>query len=99
MVPTSAPAPLAPPVLVIFDCDGVLIDSEILCQRIEAECLAEHGFAVPFEEVASRYLGLSAAAMFADLEARFGRPVPPALALDLARRTAASFETELVAMP
>lgn len=99
MIPTSPPAPFAPPALVIFDCDGVLIDSEVLCQRIEAECLVEHGFAMPFEEVAARYLGLSAAAMFADLEARFGRPVPPALLEDLARRTVASFETELVAMP
>lgn len=103
MIPTAAStpswAPVAPPALVIFDCDGVLIDSEILCQRIEAECLAEHGFAMPFEDVAARYLGLSAATMFADLEALFGRPVPPALIEDLARRTAASFEAELAAMP
>jgi HAD superfamily hydrolase (TIGR01509 family) len=85
--------------LVIFDCDGVLIDSEVLSQREEAACLAAHGFPVPLEEVATRYLGISGAAMFADLEARFGRKVPQALIDDLRDRIAAACETELAAMP
>jgi len=87
------------PALVIFDCDGVLIDSEVLSQREEVACLAAHGFPVPREEVATRYLGISGAAMFADLEARFGRKVPQALIDDLRERIAAACETELTAMP
>src|SRR3546814_18887848 len=85
--------------LVIFDCDGVLIDSEVLSQREEVACLAAHGFPVPLEEVAARYLGISGAAMFADLEARFGRKVPQALIDDLRDRIAAACAAELAAMP
>jgi len=87
------------PSLVIFDCDGVLIDSEALAQRVEAACLAEHGFAIPIEEIAQRYLGISAAAMFADLEQRFGRPLPDGFAELLSRRIATLFEAELAVMP
>lgn len=87
------------PALVIFDCDGVLIDSEVLSQREEVACLAAHGFPVPPREVAARYLGISGAAMFADLEARFGRKVPQALIDDLRDRIAAACEVELAAMP
>jgi beta-phosphoglucomutase-like phosphatase (HAD superfamily) len=31
------------PALVIFDCDGVLVDSEVIASRIFAECLGEVG--------------------------------------------------------
>lgn len=87
------------PTLVIFDCDGVLIDSEVLAQRIEVACLTEHGFPMTHDEIASRYLGISGAAMFADIEARFGRPVPEAVIDDLRDRIAAACEAELAAMP
>ncbi len=90
---------VAGPSLVIFDCDGVLIDSEALAQRIEVAVLAEHGFPVPLEEIAARYLGISGAAMFADLAARFGRAVPQATIDALRERVAAACEIELVAMP
>ena len=50
--------------LVIFDCDGVLVDSEVVPFRIFRECLAELGVALTLEEamlcatrVASRYSG------------------------------------------
>lgn len=87
------------PSLVIFDCDGVLIDSEVLAQRIEVEVLTAHGFPVTLEEVAARYLGISGAAMFADLGVRFGRPVPDVTIEELHARIAAACETELTAMP
>ena len=86
------------PDLVIFDCDGVLIDSEVIACRADAACLAEIGIAITAEEVMDRYVGISAAAMFADLEARYGRALPPDFGETLHRRVAACFDTELAAI-
>lgn len=62
--------------LVIFDCDGVLIDSELLAVRAVVECLAEDGIEVSAEDILERYTGISTAAMVADLESRHGRALP-----------------------
>jgi HAD superfamily hydrolase (TIGR01509 family) len=67
--------------LVIFDCDGVLIDSELLSVRADVECLAEYGIDLSAEEILERYTGISMAGMLADLEMRYGRGLP-----DFARR-------------
>ena len=61
--------------LVIFDCDGVLIDSELLSVRAVRECFAECGIQLTDAELRERYTGVSWAAMLADLEARQG-PLP-----------------------
>lgn len=47
------------PDLVIFDCDGVLIDSEIVAARIEAMLLSKAGFEISPEDLAERYAGLT----------------------------------------
>jgi len=47
------------PDLVIFDCDGVLVDSEIVAARVEAEMLREAGYDISAEELAERYSGLT----------------------------------------
>jgi HAD superfamily hydrolase (TIGR01509 family) len=85
--------------LVIFDCDGVLIDSEPLSVRVDAASLAEHGFPVSEAEILERYIGISLAGMLADIEARHGKPLPEDFAGLLRRRTEAAFEAELQAMP
>ena len=87
-----------PPELVIFDCDGVLIDSELLSVEADLACLAEYGIAIPAAEILDRYTGISLAGMVADLEARYGRRLP-----DFAARHRPHlrrlFEAELAAMP
>ena len=45
--------------LVIFDCDGVLVDSEVISCRAHAEILTRHGYAVSADEVLIRFLGMS----------------------------------------
>ena len=60
--------------LVIFDCDGVLIDSELLSVQADIACLAEYGIEISAEEIIERYTGTSG--MLADLEARYGRMLP-----------------------
>jgi HAD superfamily hydrolase (TIGR01509 family) len=47
------------PDLVIFDCDGVLVDSEILAARIEADVLTAAGYEISAEEISETYAGLT----------------------------------------
>jgi HAD superfamily hydrolase (TIGR01509 family) len=45
--------------LVIFDCDGVLVDSEVISCRAHADILARHGYPITAEQVLDRFLGVS----------------------------------------
>jgi len=65
--------------LVVFDCDGVLVDSEVLVMDVEAAMLSEAGFPVSTDDIADNYIGLSYRSMMTDLAARYGRPVPEEL--------------------
>ncbi len=47
------------PELVIFDCDGVLVDSEIIAARVEAELLTAAGYEISPEELSEAYAGLT----------------------------------------
>ena len=87
-----------PPELIIFDCDGVLIDSEAIACRADSACLAEIGIAISAEQVMELYLGISADTMCADIEQRQGRALPPDFAETLRLRVAAAFEAELMPM-
>ena len=84
--------------LLIFDCDGVLIDSELLSIRVDQECLAECGIELSMEEIHELYTGISFAGMVADLEARHG-PLPVDFADRHRRRLWPLFERELRAIP
>src|SRR5258708_4940586 len=80
--------------LVIFDCDGVLIDSELLSIRADRECLAECGIELTEAELLERYTGISFARMMADIEARHG-PLPADFADRHSRRLWPWFERML----
>ncbi len=58
--------------LVIFDCDGVLVDSEILTVGVEARVLTELGWPIDAPEVVRRWLGRSSASMLAEVAERLG---------------------------
>ena len=62
--------------LVIFDCDGVLVDSERLAVRVEARLLAELGWPLGEDEILERFVGRSDAHQLAEIEAALGRAVP-----------------------
>ena len=59
--------------LVIFDCDGVLIDSEALSNRVVAEMLREDGWDLSQEEADQRFIGFSFGAVKTMAEAHLGR--------------------------
>jgi len=50
---------MSQPDLVIFDCDGVLVDSEIIAARVEAELITDAGYPIEAGEIAERYAGLT----------------------------------------
>ena len=47
--------------LVVFDCDGVLVDSERLAVKVDVQVLAELGWTITEEECVQRFVGVSAA--------------------------------------
>jgi HAD superfamily hydrolase (TIGR01509 family) len=62
--------------LVIFDCDGVLVDSERLAVRLEAELISEYGWRLNEADVLKRFVGRSDAYMQGEVEQAVGRPLP-----------------------
>ena len=61
------------PQLVIFDCDGVLVDSETITNKIFMQMISEAGWAISFEECCAHFKGRSFASCLTDIEARLGR--------------------------
>jgi HAD superfamily hydrolase (TIGR01509 family) len=61
--------------LVVFDCDGVLVDSERLAVRVDVRVLAELGWPLSEREVIDRFLGRSHEVFVAEIEAHLGRPL------------------------
>ena len=62
--------------LVIFDCDGVLVDSEPLAVRVEARLITELGWPVSEADVLERFVGRSDSYVRAEVERAVGRPLP-----------------------
>lgn len=62
--------------LVIFDCDGVLVDSERISVRIDVVVLAQLGWVMTEAEVIERFMGRTDAYMTSQIEAHLGRPLP-----------------------
>jgi HAD superfamily hydrolase (TIGR01509 family) len=62
--------------LVIFDCDGVLVDSEPLANRVLAQRLTAIGLPTTFEQSVRDFMGRSWAANVAVIEERLGGPIP-----------------------
>src|SRR5262245_12079299 len=83
------------PGLVIFDCDGVLVDSERLVNRIEAECLQELDIVATPTAVRALFKGKTVAEIVTILEERLGRPLPPAWLYTCGMATANGFVQEL----
>jgi HAD superfamily hydrolase (TIGR01509 family) len=63
----------ARPQLVIFDCDGVLVDNERIAVRVDALVLGRLGWQLTEGEVAERFVGRSEAYMVEEIERYLGR--------------------------
>lgn len=84
--------------LVIFDCDGVLIESEAVACEVEAAALTRAGYPVTATAIMDRFLGLSMAKMFSLIEAEMGRPLPAGFAEALEEETRQAMRQRLTAV-
>jgi len=83
------------PKLVIFDCDGVLVDSEPISLAITRAALARHGLEIGEAESREVLLGISAKSAREIAESRLGSALPETFEADLAREAIAAFERDL----
>ncbi|WP_172292724.1 HAD family phosphatase [Pseudoruegeria sp. HB172150] len=85
--------------LVIFDCDGVLIDSETISARMLIAELAERGIDLDMDYVARHFLGRSYPVVLATVRKDFGVDLPESFEPAYRQRLLDAFETELTIMP
>lgn len=85
--------------LVIFDCDGVLIDSEIISAQMLVAELAGLGVAIDLAYVARHFLGRSYPTVMKVIRAEFGVALPEAFEAQYRLRLLAEFEARLAVMP
>ena len=63
--------------LFMFDCDGVLVDSETIAAVVDSEHLAEVGFKITPQEVIRRFAGLTSVDIVEIIESEIGHPLAP----------------------
>ena len=85
--------------LVIFDCDGVLVDSEPLSNAALAESLNEIGLALTVEETTAEFKGRSWASCERRIAELLGRPAPETLRGHYETRRDAAFRARLRPVP
>lgn len=85
--------------LVIFDCDGVLVDSEPIANRVLAEELTGIGLATTVESSMRDYMGRSWAASVEIFEQKLGRPLPSEFAARFWERLDAALRAEVRPVP
>jgi HAD superfamily hydrolase (TIGR01509 family) len=85
--------------LVIFDCDGVLIDSEVISARMLIAELRSYGVAIDLPYVTRNFLGRSYPTVLREVRDTFGVTLPDHFEADYRARLLAAFVTDLKIMP
>lgn len=80
--------------LVLFDFDGVVVDSEIISLRMLVAELAQHGVSVDIPYVSRHFLGRSYPVVLAQIRKEFGILLPDGFEADYRARLLAAFEAE-----
>ena len=84
--------------LVIFDCDGVLVDSERLSHTVLQQMLAELGIVIGFDDAVERFIGTSLPTCMARVADLLQRPLPADFQARFVRRTHDAFAAGLTAV-
>jgi len=85
--------------LIIFDCDGVLVDSEVLAARIGVSLLQSYGFEMTVEFWLERYAGMNLKNFYAAFKQDHGREPPKDFSHRLRIEADAVLEQELRPIP
>lgn len=85
--------------LIIFDCDGVLVDSEESPAAQHADVLTRHGYPITSEQVFERFLGRSMRQATREVEAELGRRLPEDFHAQVYTEIFQAFATLLEATP
>jgi beta-phosphoglucomutase-like phosphatase (HAD superfamily) len=85
--------------LVIFDCDGVLVDTEPLAVAVRARVLAEAGWTMGPDEIVERFLGRSRDYVVGEVAARLGEEAARAAEDTFGRECEAAFAAQLTPVP
>ena len=85
--------------LLIFDCDGVLVDSELIGNRMLADALRANGYDIEPAECRRRFLGMSLPQVFRDISAELGHDLPTDTENHILNRYADVFGRELQPIP
>ena len=83
------------PGLIIFDCDGVLIDSELIACTADAEELTRIGYPISVEEVVRRFAGVPSNEMYAQIEQEMGCSLPADFGQRIERRVLQRYRDDL----
>jgi HAD superfamily hydrolase (TIGR01509 family) len=89
----------SPTELVIFDCDGVLVDSDRLSLEIQARHLTDLGLPMSAEDCSREFLGIGMESTLETITGMLGRPVPEGWLDALEAEVAEAFRRELQAVP
>jgi len=90
---------LSPPKLVIFDCDGVLVDSEAIGDRVIADLLTRQGVTINAGDISARYIGLTMQAVVDDVNRRYGLSLGADWLEEVRVETEAAFHAGLEPIP
>lgn len=85
--------------LIIFDCDGVLIDSEVISARMLIAELQGYGVSMDMGFVSRHFLGRSYPVVLKEVRERWGIALPERFEADYRARLLAAFERDLKVMP
>jgi HAD superfamily hydrolase (TIGR01509 family) len=88
-----------PPQLVIFDCDGVLVDSESISNGVLAQMLSEQGLPTTLGQARGEFQGLLLSEVLERAERRLGRQLPEGWLASYEAEREAVFRRELTAVP
>ncbi|MFI0975482.1 HAD family hydrolase [Streptomyces sp. NPDC021093] len=97
--PAGVVSPIESPIeLVIFDCDGVLVDSERICVKVDARITAELGCAFTEAEIIEKFVGSSDEVYTAAVAERLGRTLEEGWRLPYEHLYEEAFAAELTAV-
>lgn len=85
--------------MIIFDCDGVLVDSEIISNKVDSDLFATIGYAITPDQMIRRFIGMTKRAIWQAVADEHGIAFPEALFDQANARIVALYATDLRPIP